>query len=106
LYLGDFYFAARHDPLAAATEYAIALDIFTGMLKTDPDNLDFQQRVAAVHYRLGVVAEKRAGLAAAIGPAFGVADASRHFAECLKTRESLAKIDTTDAQAKLELMLV
>jgi hypothetical protein len=92
LYLGDFLLMAHNDRAGAAKEYAIAMDLFAALLKAEPDSLDLRQRIAAVHYRLGVVADDPAKAAEA-------------FAECLRLREMLAKIDPNDVQPRIELML-
>ncbi len=90
--LGDFLLMARKDRAAAAAEYAACLDLFTTGLKEAPDSLDLRQRLAATHYRLG----------------FTAADpgkAQEAYAECLKLRQELAKIDPKDTQAGVELGL-
>jgi serine/threonine protein kinase len=92
MYLGDFLFFFRKDRAAAAAEYAICLDLFTTLLKTDPDHLSLRQRLAATHYRLGFTASNPA-------------KAKEAFAECLKMRHELARIDSRDTLAGVELAL-
>jgi tetratricopeptide (TPR) repeat protein len=92
MYLGDFQLFIRKDRAAAAAEYTACLDIFLPLLKEEPDNLDLRQRVAATHYRIGVVAPEPE-------------KAKEAYAECLKLRRELAKIDPRDTQSGVELAL-
>src|SRR5262249_50887032 len=62
------------------------------LLKAEPDNLDLRQRLAATYYRLGLAA-------ADPGKAKGA------FAECLKIRRELARIDPRDTQGGVELAI-
>jgi len=105
MYLGDFILYARKDTVAAAALYERALVHFEDVLKADPDNLDLRQRVAATHYRLGVIAGERPGVGLVAGAAADVAPRPHHYAECLRLREELAKIDTKDTQGQVELLL-
>ena len=104
LYLGD-YFLATGDPSRAAREYAQVLREFEVMAKADPENLAYQQRLAAVQYRLGVVSAKQSASAAVMGWAAETAASADHFEKSLDIRTQLARIDSSDAQSKLELML-
>lgn len=99
--LGDFLLATRRDAAAAEALYAQAQEQFTAAHKAAPDDLAGQWLVAGLHYRQGVAARQRAGFAA-IG---GAPAAHDHFAECLRLRAALAKIDPTDVQPRVEYML-
>src|SRR5262249_34703541 len=77
---GDFLLTGRKDRTAAAAEYATALDLLSGLLKDEPDNLELQRGVAAAQYRIGVTATDPDRRKAA-------------FAACLRLRDGLAKID-------------
>jgi tetratricopeptide (TPR) repeat protein len=90
--LGDLLLMYRKDRRQAAAEYAICLDLFNAGLKADPDNLSLLQRLGATYYRLGL---------AATDPA----KAHTAYAECLKLREELAKIDPKDTQSAIDLAL-
>jgi tetratricopeptide (TPR) repeat protein len=92
MYLGDFLLFFRRDRAAAATEYAACQDLFASLLKAEPDSLDLRQRLSAAYYRLGVTA---------VEPA----KAKNAFAECLRLRQELARIDPKDAQSGVELAL-
>jgi len=90
--IGDFLLAGRKDAVRAAAEYEAAHALFTAYLKVAPDNLSLRRATGVSHYRLGVTAtdpDKAAG----------------HFAESLKLRAELAKIDPADTQAQVDLML-
>ena len=71
----------------------------------EPDSLDLRQRVGASHYRLGITAGGRGPLALLAGTAAESAPRAYHYAECLRLREELAKIDKTDAQGQVEVLL-
>jgi uncharacterized protein (TIGR03000 family) len=93
MYLGDFFWEGRKDRAAAATEYGLALEVFSGLLKENPRSLDLQQRLGATWYRVGLTAptpEK----------------ATEAYQESLKFKEELAKIDPQDLRAGIELALV
>ena len=105
MYLGDFFLFARRDPVTADLHYRLALEIFDSLLKNDPDNLDFRQRSAATHYRLGMTAGRRPDVAMLMGAAADAAPKTAHFESSLKLREALASIDTTDAERQVELLL-
>ena len=90
MYLGDFFQEGRKDRTAAAAEYTRTLGVFDPLLKADPRNLDLMERVAATHFRLGITAptpEK----------------AREAYLESLKIREELAKIDSQDLHATIQL---
>jgi serine/threonine-protein kinase len=101
LYLGDYFLTVRGDVTTATVEYRLAFDLFAELLKNEPDRLDYRQRVAATHYRLGYAAGKSPTVHALVGAGHAV----KHYGECLRLREELAKIDPKDAPAKVELML-
>jgi eukaryotic-like serine/threonine-protein kinase len=105
MYLGDFHLMMRKDPDAAAVHYALCQELFGRVLADEPDNLDVRQRVAATHYRLGLTAGPRPGVAPLAGALAEVAPAVGHFAESLRLRSELAKIDTTDTQGQVEVLL-
>jgi eukaryotic-like serine/threonine-protein kinase len=105
MYLGDFLLMIHNEPTAAAVVYEMALRDFAEVLKDDPDNLDLRQRVAASHYRLGIAADERPPVALVAGAAADFAPRAYHFAECLRLREELAKIDPKDTQSAVELLL-
>jgi tetratricopeptide (TPR) repeat protein len=92
MYVGDFLLMFRKDRAAAAAEYAVGLELFAALLKEEPDSLDLRQRLAAAHYRLGMTAA-------------GPDRAKEAYAECLKVREELARIDPKDTQSGVELAL-
>jgi serine/threonine-protein kinase len=92
MYLGDFLLMARKDTAAAEKEYETSLKLFNDVLKLVPDNIDLQRRVA----------QMRSGFAR-IG---GIFSAKDHFMESFQIRNALAKIDPTDTQQKVELMLI
>ena len=92
---------ARKDLRAATAEYELAFAPLADALKLTPDALDLQRVVAAAHYRLGYAASRRTGFDGLAG----IFDGAHHFRESLRMREALAKIDPTDAQAKVEFML-
>jgi tRNA A-37 threonylcarbamoyl transferase component Bud32/tetratricopeptide (TPR) repeat protein len=92
MYLGDFLLMFRKDRVAAAAEYAAGLDVFSLLLKAEPDSLDLRERLGATYYRLGL---------AAIDP-----DKAREaYVESLKIREELAKIDPKDMQSGVQVAL-
>jgi tetratricopeptide (TPR) repeat protein len=105
MYLGDFFLFARRDPVTADLHYRIALEIFDNLLKDDPDNLDYRQRAAATHYRLGMTAGRRSDVAMLMGAAADLAPRAAHFESSLKMRDSLASIDSADAERQVELLL-
>jgi len=105
MYLGDFHLMIRNDAATADIEYQRSLAIFAAVLKNDVDNLDLRQRVAASHYRLGITAGQRPGVALLVGATAEAAPRGYHFTECLRLREELAKIDTRDTQGQVELLL-
>ncbi len=100
VYLGELLLMARRDA-DAVVEFAAALDPLAAALARDPENLPIQYAVAALHYRLGYAERKRSGFAAVRG----VYGSANHFAECLRMRTALAKIDPTDVPTKMYLML-
>ena len=67
--MGDYCLMADKDAAAAMQQYGDALAIYDEMLMGEPDNLDLKERVSAIYYRLGYVAEKQNGLAALAGMA-------------------------------------
>ncbi|HEX3149981.1 MAG TPA: serine/threonine-protein kinase [Gemmataceae bacterium] len=105
MYLGDFFLMARNDATTASLYYGQCFDIFQAALADNPQNLDIRQRLAATYYRLGLVAGQRHGIAALAGAAIEIAPQARYYAECLKMREELAKIDKTDMQGQVEVLL-
>ncbi|HJZ89303.1 MAG TPA: protein kinase [Gemmataceae bacterium] len=105
MYLGDFLLMIRKDPTAASAVYGLCMRDFAEALESDPDSLDLRQRIAAAHYRLGLAAGERTGVALLAGPAAEIANRAHHYAECLRLREELAKIDTKDTQGQVELLL-
>ena len=92
MYLGDFLLFFRKDRAAAATEYVVCQDLFATLLKAEPDSLDLRQRLSAAYYRIGVTATEPQ-------------KAKDAFAECLRLRQELAKIDPKDTQSGVELAL-
>ena len=105
MYLGDFLLFIRKDPQAAAIVYEMSLRDFLNVLTDEPDSLDLRQRVAAAHYRLGVTGIERPEAALIGGGGADAAMRSRHYAESLRLREELAKIDSKDMQGQVELLL-
>ena len=105
LYIGDFELMSRRDVGAARREYRAVFDDTLALYRSDPLDLQVQQRLAAVHYRLGHVARTAAGKQTGFAGLAGAAEAEHHFKECLKLREGLAKIDPKDVYARIELML-
>src|SRR5262249_60883969 len=93
MYLGDFLLFFRKNRAAAATEYAACQDLFATLLKAEPDSLDLRQRLSAAYYRIGVTAAEPQ-------------KAKDAFAECLRLRQELARIDPKDTQSGVELALV
>lgn len=92
MYLGDFLLFFRKDRAAAATEYAACQDLFASLLKAEPDSLDLRQRLSAAYYPIGVTATDPQ-------------KAKDAFAECLRLRRELARIDPKDTQSGVELAL-
>jgi tetratricopeptide (TPR) repeat protein len=92
MYLGDFLLFCRKDRARAGVEYAACLDLFSAQLKAHPDNLDLRQRLGATYYRLGLTATDPK-------------KAKEIFAECLKIRQDLARIDPSDMQSGVEVAL-
>jgi serine/threonine-protein kinase len=105
LYLGDFLLMMRKDPAAASVQYGLSLELCTKVLADDPDNLDVRQRLAASHYRLGLTGGPRPGISPFAGAAAEVAPVVIHHTESLRLREGLAKIDPTDTQGQVEVLL-
>lgn len=105
LSIGDFMLMSRLDVVAAQEEYRSVFEDTLALYRSDPLSVEVQQRLAAVHYRLGhagrIAARKQSGFAGLAS----AAEAEHHFQECLKLREGLAKIDSKDAYARIELML-
>jgi uncharacterized protein (TIGR03000 family) len=91
-YLGDFYLRWHDDRARATAEYALALEVAAPRLKAAPNNLFFKGQVATLQYRIGT---------AAADPE--VAKAA--YADCLRLREELARIDSTDMHSQMNLAL-
>ncbi|QDU18825.1 serine/threonine-protein kinase [Urbifossiella limnaea] len=89
--LGDFFLTVRNQRGAAAAEYAAAHREFAALNKLDPDSLPVRRGLGHTHYRLG-------------GTATDPTEAKAHFADALKVREVLGKIDPKDTQAQFELL--
>ncbi|HVK08059.1 MAG TPA: tetratricopeptide repeat protein, partial [Gemmataceae bacterium] len=105
MYIGDFLLFHKKDARAAGDLYAVCLEGFERELKDDPKSVDLRQRIAASHYRLGIVSGARSELALVTGAAADLAPRGRHHAESLRLREELAKLDPNDAQSGVELLL-
>jgi serine/threonine protein kinase len=100
MYLGDFYLMIRKDYKAADEQYRMSLQLFSEVLKAEPDSLDVLQRVAATHYRLGITAPRWPLL-----PLLGNIGDVVHFPLCLAMRQDLARIDPKDTQGQVEVLL-
>jgi tetratricopeptide (TPR) repeat protein len=105
MYLGDFQLMVQKDAVKAWPEYETAMAIFGEELAKTPDSLDLRQRVAAMHYRLAIAAEKRADAALAAGGLAAAGLSVKHHAACYEMRVDLAKIDPKDTQGQIELLL-
>jgi tetratricopeptide (TPR) repeat protein len=90
MYLGDFLKSYRKDRAAALVEYLACRDLFSAMLKEEPDNLDLRQRLGATHIRLaGLYTDPEKARAA--------------YTDCLKLYRELAAIDPRDTLAGVQL---
>jgi serine/threonine protein kinase/tetratricopeptide (TPR) repeat protein len=105
LYLGDFLLMMRKDRAAASVQHVMSMDLCAKVLADDPDNLDVRQRLAASHYRLGLTGGPRPGVGPLAGAVAEVAPVIIHFTESLRLREGLARIDPTDTQGQVEVLL-
>ena len=104
IYLGDYYLVT-HDIEKAIAEHSQALAIFLALSNGDKENLAYQERVAALHYRLGVELERHSAAAAVAGWPLGIGRATQHLTVALQIREQIARIDSRDARAKIDVML-
>jgi len=91
LTLGDFLLMVRDRRGDAAAEYATAHREFSDLLRLDPDSLPVRRALGHTFYRLGDVATDPK-------------EAKAHFADSLKLRADIAKIDAKDTQAQFELL--
>jgi tetratricopeptide (TPR) repeat protein len=92
MFVGDFLLMFRKDRKAAHLEYTAAAEIFSALLKDEPDNLDLRQRMSATHYRLGLAAADSK-------------QAKKAFEDCLKMRKEAAEIDPKDMQSGIEVAI-
>jgi tetratricopeptide (TPR) repeat protein len=105
MYLGDFQLMVRKDAVKAWPEFEAAMQLFAEDLARTPDSLDLQQRVAAMHYRFGIAAEKRPDAALAAGGLATAGLSVNHYGRSYEMRVALAKIDSKDSQGQIELLL-